>query len=181
MKPIILLTAAAAASLSAVPSGAKTAKEQPRPEAFEALVRCRSIADADARLKCFDTASAGLQDAAERRELVVVDRKQVRETRRSLFGLDLPNLGLFGGDGADGEGPEEDQVKSVEGVVASAYRDADNRWVVKLEDGATWGQTDNKGLLRPRPGTKVKIVRASLGTYMMRVGSQPGVRVKRRV
>jgi hypothetical protein len=73
-------------------------------------------------------------------------------------------------------------VKTVEGVVASASQDGDGRWIVRLEDGATWGQTDNNPLaLRPRPGHKVRITRASMGSYMMRINNQPGVRAKRRI
>ena len=176
MKPVLLLVAVAAA-LPLTVAAAKPAKVQSRPEAFDALVRCRAIADAAQRLQCFDSAAAALEQAAESRELVVVDRKQVRETKRNLFGLDIPNLNPFGG------GPDEDSeaVNSIEGVVASSFRGGDNRWVVRLEDGGTWGQTDSRPLLRPRPGDKVKIVRAAMGSYMMRVGSQPGVRVKRRI
>ena len=176
MKPVFLL-AAVAAALPLTVAVAKPAKVQSRPQAFETLVRCRAIADAAQRLQCFDNAAAALEQAADSRELVVVDRKQVREAKRNLFGLDIPNLNPFSG-GDDGEA---DEVKSVEGVVASSYRDGDNKWVVKLEDGATWGQTDDKPLLRPRAGDKVKIVRAAMGSYMMRVASQPGVRVKRRI
>ena len=176
MKPVILF-AAIAAALPLTVAAAKPAKVQQRPEAFDALVRCRAIADAGPRLQCFDTAAAALEQAADSRELVVVDRKQVREAKRNLFGLDIPNLNPFSGD----DDEEADEVKSVEGVVASSYRDGDGKWVVKLEDGATWAQTDDKPLLRPRAGDKVKIVRAAMGSYMMRVASQPGVRVKRRI
>jgi hypothetical protein len=152
-------------------------RAQARPEAFEALVRCRPIPDSEARLRCYDAATAGLQDAADRRDLVVVDRKQMREAKRTLFGLEVPNLNIFGGDD-----DHEEQISSVEGVIASAVTDANGHWVVRLEDGATWAQTDSAALaLRPRPGQKVKIVRAAMGSYMMRVNGQPGIRVKRQV
>ena len=177
MKPVILFAALAAALSSGSVAAAKTSKPPARPEAFEALVRCRAIADAGQRLQCFDAAAAAMEQAAEKRELVVVDRKQVRETKRSLFGLDIPNLNPFGG----GPDDEAEAVNSIESVVASSYRDGDGKWVVRLQDGGTWAQTDDKPLLRPRAGDKIKIVRASLGSYMMRVASQPGVRVKRRI
>ncbi|HEX2764507.1 MAG TPA: hypothetical protein VHM92_11795 [Allosphingosinicella sp.] len=167
---------AAAAILAAGAVAAKAPKPQARPEAFEALVRCRAIADDAARLACFDTAARKLEEAANQRQLVVVDRKQIQETKRNLFGLDIPNLNPFGG------GADEEEVKSIEGVVATAVQEGDGRWVVVLKEGGTWAQTDNNALaLRPRPGQKVKIVKASLGTYMMRVNGQPGVRAKRRI
>ena len=168
-----LVAALPAAALAAKPSN----KDVARPEAFEALVRCRAIADDAARLTCFDGAARTLDEQAARRELVVVDRQQVRETKRNLFGLDIPNLNPFGG-GPD----EEEEVKTVEGVVASASQDGDGRWIVRLEDGATWGQTDNNPLaLRPRAGHKVRISRAAMGSYMMRINNQPAVRAKRRL
>ena len=176
-RSIILLGVALTLGASSV-LPAKTQKPQARPEAFEALVRCRTISEADARLQCFDAASATLEDATQRRELVVVDRKQIRETKKSLFGLDLPNLNIFGG----GDDDAEPEIKSVDGVVASAYADGDGRWVVKLEDGSTWAQTDNSALaLSPKKGQKIRINRAALGSYMMRVNNQPAVRAKRRL
>jgi len=168
----------AAAALAAFPAAAfaQRAEEAPqRPELFEALVRCRALADDSARLQCFDAAAANLQQAAERRELVVVDRQQVRESRRRLFGLALPRLPIFGGGDE-----EEDEIDSIESQVASASQIEFGRWLVRLEDGSTWVQTDNEILAgRPRPGQPVRVSRAALGTFMMRVNNQPGVRVRR--
>ncbi|HEX6376887.1 MAG TPA: hypothetical protein VFZ91_14340 [Allosphingosinicella sp.] len=170
------MAVAAAALLVPAALPAKTARPQPRPEAFEALVRCRALADDAARLKCFDAAAATLQQAAENRDLVVVDRKQIREANRGLFGLDLPDVNPFGGGGG------EEEIKSIESVVRSAVQDGDGRWVVTLEDGSTWAQTDSYPLaVNPKRGHKVKVVKASMGSYMMRVNGQPGVRAKRRI
>lgn len=173
----LMIAGVAAALLAPAALPAKTSKPQPRPEAFEALVRCRSVTGDAERLRCFDAAAAALQQAAESRDVVVVDRKQIRETKRGLFGLDIPDLNPFGGDGE-----EEEEIKSIESTVQSAMVDGDGRWIIKLEDGSTWAQTDNLMLaVNPRRGHKVKVVRASLGSYMMRVNGQPGVRAKRRL
>lgn len=171
-----LLAAAVLAALPAAAFAQRAEEAQQRPELFEALVRCRALADDAARLQCFDAAAANLQQAAERRELVVVDRQQVRESRRRLFGLALPRLPIFGGDGDD----EEDEIDSIESQVASASQIEFGRWLVRLEDGSTWVQTDNEILAgRPRPGQPVRVSRAALGTFMMRVNNQPGIRVRR--
>lgn len=174
----LLLFAAVLAGLPATAALAQSdAAEQPRPELFEALLRCRAIAEPAAKLQCFEAATAELEQAVERRDVVVVDRAQVRESRRRLFGVALPRLPIFGGDEE-----EEDEIDSVEGVVASATQDRNGRWIVRLEDGATWAQTDNNPLaLRPRPGHAIVINRAALGTYMMKVNGQPGIRVKRQL
>jgi len=174
-----ILLAALLAGLPAAAAAQSPAQEpQQRPELFEALVQCRSITDDAARLQCFDTAAANLQAATERRDVVVVDRAQVRESRRRLFGLSLPRLPIFGG----GDDEEEEQVTSIESTITRAYEGEMGRWVVTLEDGSTWAQTDNNIVAgRPRAGQPVRINRAALGTYMMRINGQPGVRAQRRM
>ena len=171
-----LLAAAPAVAMAQRPAAAPP----PRPEAFEALIRCRAIAEPEARLQCFDAAAAALQTAQERREVVVIDRQQVREGRRRLFGLALPRIPIFGGGDDDEEENEADRVDTVEGVVASASQDSLGHWMVVLQDGAAWIQVDNNRLaLRPRPGQRIVINRAALGSFMMRVNNQPGIRVRR--
>lgn len=158
---------------SALTTSAIAAPPERLPEAFSALVDCRKIADPAARLACFDTRAAELEAATARRDVVVVDRKSVRETRRTLFGLTIPNLSILGDDQAD-------EVKSVEGVVQGAREDADGRWILSLKDGATWRQSDGNMLgLAPRNGSKVTIRRAAMGSFMMSIDRQPGIRVKR--
>src|SRR5687767_9324697 len=123
-----LVVMAVAAAALAVPAAlpAQKGRPQQRPEAFEALVRCRALTDDSARLKCFDQAAATLQQAAENRDVVVVDRKQIREAKRGLFGLDIPDFNPFGGGGDDGV----EEIKSIESTVRSAHTDGDGRWVI---------------------------------------------------
>lgn len=166
-----------AALLAALPAAAAMAQSdverQQRPELFEALLRCRVIVEPAAKLQCFEAATAALEQGAEQGEVVVVDREQVRESRRRLFGVTLPQLPVFGGG-------DEVEINSVDGIVASASQDRFGRWVIAMEDGANWTQTDNSSLaLRPRAGQPVVINRAALGTYMMRVNGQQGIRVRR--
>ena len=172
-----LLAMAALIALAAAMAAAKPPAPPPaRPEAFEALVKCRAIAEDAARLRCFDQAAAALEQAAARRDLVIVDRAQVRQTKRTLFGLELPHLSIFGGNDDD----KAEEVSQIEGVVASATETGAGRWSVTLEDGGTWVQVDDNVIaVPPKHGTKVLIKKAALGSYMMRVGNQPGVRVRR--
>lgn len=172
----ILLLAGAPAAVTAQ-HAAPPAAPPARPEAFEALMRCRAIAEAAQRLQCFDTAAANLDAAAGRRDIVVVDRAQVREGRRRLFGLALPRIPIFGG--GDEDDNDADQVRTVEGVIASAA-EGGGRWTISLQDGAMWVQVDyNQLAFRPRPGQHVVINRGAMGSFMMRVNNQPGIRVQR--
>lgn len=155
-------------------------RRQEQPELFQALVRCRALTDDAARLRCFDTASAALAEATERRELVVVSRAQVRESRRRLFGLALPRLPIFGG-GDEGR-EDEEEISQIDSTVTSASQDGLGHWQVRLADGSFWIQVDNNLLaLRPRPGQPVVVLRGALGSFMMRVNRQPGIRVRRQL
>lgn len=169
-----LLTPCLIAIFLSAPAGAAI-PPAPQPEVFQAMLRCRSIADSANRLACFDKATAAFEQAATSRDVLVVDRAQIRQTRRSLFGLNLPNLSIFGG-----KNEHEEEVTSIEGVIASAQQDGFGNWLVRLEDGGTWHQTDSRPLGKmPKRGAPVKINRGAMGSYMMRVDGQPGIRVKR--
>lgn len=179
-RPQILLAAALALLPASAAVGQAAEAPAQRPELFEALVRCRTITEDAARLQCFDAAAAALETAADRREVVMVDRQQVRESRRRLFGLSLPRLPVFGGH--DDDDDDQERIDHIESNIVSAHQTEYGRWVVRLEDGSTWVQTDNNLIAgRPRSGQPVRVVRAALGTYMMRVNGQPGVRVRRQL
>ncbi len=166
--------------LAALLAAAAQPAPQQRAAAFEALVQCRTIAQAEARLSCFDAAAAALERAEAQRDVVIVDRGQVRESRRRLFGLALPELPIFGRRSDADEQAEE--IRSVEGTVRSAIQNGNGQWIVTLEDGGVWVQTDDAPLaLRPRPGQPVRINRAAMGSYMMRINNQPGLRARRQM
>lgn len=166
--------ALATAALSAAPALADAGKGPP-PAAVAAVGRCRAITDAGDRLACFDKAAAELDGALAARTLYVVEKAEVKRTRRSLFGLSLRGLGLFGGDDKDGN-----EVTQVELVARSASQDVDGNWRVVMEDGSVWAQTDQFALGRPpRAGSKVLIKQAAFGSFKMSIDGHPAVRAKR--
>ena len=139
------------------------------PPAFQNLIDCRSTTDDAARLACYDKQVAALAAARENRDVVIVDREQIRKTRRSLFGLTLPKLDIFGSD-KDSEREEEEFVQ-IETTIASASQ-RDGHWTITLEDGARWRQTDTRPLVRePARGVPIKIRRAAMGSFLANVGS----------
>lgn len=162
------------AALLAAPIAVVAAKPQkPRAAAFQALLACRAIADQAEKYACLDRTSAALEAAANAGELVVFDRQQVKETKKTLFGFDIPNLRLFADE-------DKDEVKSVEGTIGSAYANGSGQWVIRLADGATWQQIDDAVLgRRPRQGMDVKISRGVVGSYKMTVAGQPAIKVRR--
>jgi len=157
-------------------AAAGSAGAQDLPAGVDELLRCREVTDDAERLRCFEEKSDALAGALERREVVAADRQEVQEAKRQLFGFSLPDLNMFDGGEA---GEDEDDVDSVEGTVASVSQDANSRWVLTLESGQVWRQSDSRAIVRPRPGQPVTIRRASMGSFMMRVNNQPGIRVQR--
>lgn len=147
------------------------------------MMACRQLTVAADRLACFDRESERLDTAERSRDVVIVDREQVRAARRSLFGLTLPSLALFGGDRpattADGrtEALESDQVET---TIQAASQMATGRWVIVLADGARWVQTDERRLSAdPRPGQPIRIRRAAMGSFLANVNRQIAIRVRR--
>lgn len=172
------LAAAAAATLCLAGTAADAQRQrqgEPRPEVLSRVVQCRTLTSAEERLACYDREVAAMDAAQTRGELVAMDRQQVRRTRRSLFGLGVPNLGIFGEDNDD-----EEQASRIESTVRSATQNADGKWIITIEDGARWIQVDTRGLnFPPRPGQPIRIRRASLGSYFANVNNQVAIRMRR--
>ena len=145
-----------------------------RAGALEALSACRAVSDPAARLACYDSAAGRLDEAEKTGEIVVVDRKQAGEVRRQAFGFAIPSLALF--DKAE----DAEKLDRVESILTAARQGADGKWSLKLENGAVWRQTDTESLVRePRPGSRVAIKSAALGSYLMSIDGQRSFRARR--
>jgi len=165
------------ATVFVAPVAFASGEGQRRPEVFEKLLGCRSVKDSTARLACFDKQIAEMDAAANRAELMIVDRGQIRKTRKSLFGLTLPNLGIFGN--SEAERREAEAFTEIESTIKSA-RISGYRWMVTLEDGARWVQIDGKSLVRdPKAGQKIRIRKAALGSFLANIDGQTAIRMRR--
>lgn len=169
------LGSVATAILIASPGvSAKPPKEGPPAPQVSALLACRNIGDDAQRLACYDKNAATVGEAVAKRELVVMDRESVRTTKRGLFGFSIPNLGIFGDD------DNEVEIKQIDGELASTAFNADGGYIFRLADGSRWTQMDGKPIaVEPRSGDKVVVKKGVLGSYILSVARQPGVKVKR--
>jgi hypothetical protein len=168
------VTALVLGLLAAAPAAAKDKPAAAPPAVYRAVVDCRALTDPAQRLACFDRTVGEMAKAGEAKDLVVLDRETMRETRKGLFGFSLPKLKLFGG----GDEDDRDEVKEVESTISSVRTASDGFPIITIADGARWKQTDGRNVF-PEVGDPIRIRRATLGSYLANVKKQAAVRVMR--
>ncbi len=143
----------------------------PVPQVLQSVLDCEAVTEPQARLACFDRSVAELASASKDRQVLVVDRETMRETRRGVFGLGLPSLKLF-------SGGDSEEVTSIDSTITGLRTASDGMPIFVLEDGARWKQTEGRNVY-PKVGNPIHIKRAAMGSFMANVDKQPGVRVVR--
>lgn len=175
---IVLRTVSLMPLIALLASPGAAAPAEAPPAIFQKLLDCRAITASSERLACFDAQVATIDTAVGKKELVIADQAQLRKARRSLFGLTLPRLGLFGG--GDDDKQDEAEFAELETTIVSARKRPDRNWAFVLEDGARWVQTDTRNIPSdPKPGQPIRIRRAAMGSYLANVNKQIAVRVRR--
>lgn len=145
----------------------------PSPELFEALEACRTISDAGQRLACYDSTAAKLSAAVDAKQIVVIEDKEVKKTKRSLFGFRLPDLSIFGGKDNDSE-----EDKTLVTTIKGLGKAAGGRWNIAIPEGAVW-QTTEAMSINPAVGDALEIKTGALGGYFLKVRNKRAVRAKR--
>jgi hypothetical protein len=142
-----------------------------------ALKACQAEPGDAARLACFDKAVSTMVTASEQGELRVVDRAEVQETRRKLFGFSLPDFGIFGGGDHD---EKAEQIQVLQTTIAKVRPSENAGWILVTAEGAVW-QVDNvpARLLTPKVGQSLEIRPGALTSYFLRINGQPGLRGRR--
>jgi hypothetical protein len=173
-----LILAALVLAITASPLQAQDKRTVP--PVLQKVLDCRALTDSAARLACYDAGVTALENARTGGEVAVFDREEVRKTKRGLFGFSLSDLPIFGTrDKANAE-EERDEVKEITAKMKAVSRNSSGGFIVTLEDGARWEQTDSTTLGRsPRVGETVTIKRAALGSYKMSFQTGPSVKARR--
>src|SRR6185369_4910390 len=92
MRNLVLITGA----LATVVAGTVYAKGPPAggtPAAMQKLLDCRSIQDGAQRLACYDREATTVDQAINKRDIVLIDKARATQAKRSLFGFSIPNFG----------------------------------------------------------------------------------------
>lgn len=150
-----------------------SAAESRHAEAFDAVLKCRTITDSAQRLACYDAAAGQMGEAEKKGEIVVIDRAQAKAAHREAFGLHVPSLDFVN------RALRAEEVDAIDGVVASAQADANGKWTIRLQDGARWRQVSGDLARAPHSGSQVKIRKGSIGSFLMNVDGQQSIKVHR--
>jgi hypothetical protein len=146
----------------------------PSAPAVQAVIDCAKVVQNDQRLACYDAAVAAMAKAQTTGDLVAIDRAQRRAARRQAFGFTLPSLAFLD------RGEKAEEVNNLDTTITAVSRSADGKWVITVEGGAVWRQTDSNDLSKdPRVGSAAKISKGVLGAFFMNVDRQQAIRVHR--
>ncbi|MBS0481343.1 MAG: hypothetical protein JSR96_04175 [Proteobacteria bacterium] len=142
------------------------------------LENCRVVSDPAVRLSCYDAAVEALTAATAKGDTVVIDRAQVHEARRGLFGFSLPQLGFLSSRSNNPDDNKDD--RSLETKIVSARPFGYGLWRIQIEGGAMWETTAvDPGFTDPTPGSDALIERGAFGSYFLKVGRGQRVKAKR--
>lgn len=163
----------AAMALISSAAHAQTDGDGERDDNLTGLKACQGIGDDTARLACFDKAVGEIVTATETGDLTVIGREEARQTRRSLFGFKLPNIGILGGN-------DDEKDELFETTIQSARFIGSRELRLVTAEGAVWELKNIPRRLQPvKPGDTAIFKPGSLGTYFIRINGQLGVRGRR--
>ncbi|QIQ86878.1 hypothetical protein [Erythrobacter sp.] len=167
----LLTSAGPLKSQENAPAGQAAAKA----DILDRLKTCQRLEDDSERLACFDERVGALVAASEAGDVRVVDREDVRRTRRQLFGFSVPDVGILQGDEKDAEATDT----LVTTITSVRYRPR-RRAEFTTAEGARWEIFKVPARLADiEPGDEVEFKKASLGTFFIRINGQMGVKGKR--
>ncbi|MFN0114802.1 MAG: hypothetical protein ACKVPY_09020 [Paracoccaceae bacterium] len=174
MRPFKLASAATLLVLVlAGPASAQPAPPQ-APEVVAKVYACTEIADAAARLACFDAAVGAMKSAQTQGQFAAVDAAGVRQIEREAFGFSLPSLPRLGLPGfplrREGATAAVEAERTAElGMTIARVGRFDGRPSFVMDNGQVWVTVGNETNRLARAGGKVTIKRASMGSYLMSV------------
>ena len=172
------VAAAMLAALTAAPLAA-AADDKPESAYIMGLRDCQAKTDPAERLACYDSAVAAMVAASSEGEVRVVDREEVRQTRRKLFGFSLPDLGIFGGKDDKDDPKQAEEFTTLQTTIAGV-RTINGKYVLTTAEGAQWQLDEMPArLMKPKVGQPLEIKAGALSSYFLRINGQGGVKGRR--
>ena len=139
---------------------------------LDSLRECRAIEDNAARLACYDRAVSDVIALQDEGEITVVDKEDIRETRRGLFGFSLPKLGVFGAS-------DDDADKNLQSTITRLRRLHGDNWEIEIAEGSVWQASNTPRRFKPKVGASVELEKAAMSSYWLRVDGNLGVKARR--
>lgn len=156
----------------ATPPSLALAQDSEGNEQLSALKNCQSIEAPEERLACYDREVAAVVTASDSGEIQVVDKEDIRETRRGLFGFSLPKTGIFGSSDEEDDEAMTSQITAVRQVGREGYQ-------ITITEGSVWQVNDPPRRFKPKVGDEVELERAAMGSFWVRLNGQNGVKGRR--
>lgn len=161
------ICALAVAAFVALPANAQDSENE-----LQVLRDCRAIEQNEARLACFDGAVDTVIARQDSGELQVLDKEDVAQTRRGLFGFSLPKIGIF----ASGD---EEENTILQSRITALRRLRSDHWEIEISEGSVWRATNTPRQFRPEVGDEVELEKAAMTSYWLRVNGALGVKASR--
>jgi hypothetical protein len=185
--PMTRLTARSFALLSFTLAGAAVFADELR----DRLSACNDLADADARLACYDAAVDRSRQSADSgaaptpaQPAARVQAEPASAAEATGGAASLSQEDFFGKSGEEvertvQEATGSEPIDSLGATVTKLQRYSYDKVLITLDNGQVWKQVDSSSL-RLRVGDTVEIERASLGSFMLKKqGSKRSMRVSR--
>jgi len=160
-------------AISALCVGGASAQEAPLAKVYA----CADLAGATERLACFDAAVGGLKQSESTGGVAVVTKQQIAEAEKQAFGLTAPSLSEVTRNAAPAVAP--DPLDKVQVTIKSVTKLPKGLLRYTLDSGQVWEEYDNTLTRLSGLPVQAEIRKGALGSYMLKVGDKPMVRVRR--
>jgi len=155
---------------------------------IDAIGVCARISKKDARLECFDQVARDAASGQLQRGAPLASGPALAPAPQSWAAPPAPAAqaprapaapaATFGADALRGSGSGDPD--SIRAEVTSSTDNGLGQWRIRLADGAIWQMTERVAQFRPpAPREVVSIRKAAMGSFLMNVGQQGSVRVRR--
>jgi hypothetical protein len=146
--------------------------------ASDPLAQCRAVADATARLACYDAIPVAAASAPEPLQAAPPVVAATATAAAAAPAAPSPEE-MFGRTSTEVRQATRTELEELTASVTAVQVNYGGKLLVQLDNGQVWSQVDTASLSL-RPGSQVRIRRASLGSYMLtEVGHSRSIRVRR--